>query len=98
MKGINLYRALVLFLVAAVLWVFGTLPWVVIKPMLCDRGFSAACPDADAIDTVIRQILAFNLIVIILAGFAIARLRQHPYWQSAASSNRRRRRSRRSGR
>jgi len=97
MTSITTYRMLVLFLVAAVLWLFGTLPWIVIKPMLCDRGFSAACPDASAIDTLIRQILAFDLIIIILSGFAIARLRQHPYWQQT-SSNPRRRRSRRNRR
>ncbi|MEO0406101.1 MAG: hypothetical protein AAF289_01995 [Cyanobacteria bacterium P01_A01_bin.135] len=70
-----MHRAILLFLVATVLWIFGSLPWVVINSLLCDRGFTGACPDPKAVSTAVRQILALDLILMIMAAFAVIQLR-----------------------
>ena len=94
-----MYRAIVLFLAAAVIWIFGSLPWVVLTSLLCDRGFETACPDPEAVGSAVRQILALDLILIIMAAFCIAQLRQHPQFpRFFASESRRARRARRARR
>jgi len=68
---------LVLFLVCAVLWVFGTLPWVIINYFLCTSPDpSVACAYPDNYGYYARQILATDAIVVICAGFAIAQIRR----------------------
>lgn len=85
-----MYRAIALFLVAAVLWICGSLPWVIINTLLCDRNFTAACPDPEAVRTAVRQILALDLILIIMSAFAIVQLRQSPFRLRASARRSRR--------
>ncbi len=68
---------LVLFLMCSVLWVFGTLPWVIINYFLCTSpDSSVACAYPDTYGYYMRQILATDVIVIICSGFAIAQIRR----------------------
>lgn len=68
---------LVLFLVGSVLWVFGTLPWVIINYPLCTSPEpSVACAYPNTYGYYMRQILATDVIVIICSGFAIAQIRR----------------------
>ncbi|MGF1514766.1 MAG: hypothetical protein ACFB5Z_13880 [Elainellaceae cyanobacterium] len=73
-----MHLALIIFLAAVVLWVCGTLPWIVANGFLCNLASSSACPDPTTVQSYIRQMLALDLILIIMAGFAIAQLRQGP--------------------
>lgn len=65
------------FLVASVLWVFGTLPWLVINFFLCaSPDPSIACAYPETYGYYARQILATDAIVLICCGFAIAQIRR----------------------
>lgn len=69
--------ALVLFLICSVLWVCGTLPWVIINFFLCrPPDPSVACAYPDIYGYYAQQILATDAIVLICAGFAIAQIRR----------------------
>lgn len=68
---------LVVLIALAVLWVFGTLPWLVINFFLCVRPEpSVACAAPDTYSQQAGQILTADLMVIICAGLAIWRLRK----------------------
>ncbi|MEB3359337.1 MAG: hypothetical protein VKK04_21605 [Synechococcales bacterium] len=67
---------LVIFLVVAVLWVFGTLPWLVMNYFFCFPEPNSACDDPAAYTRYARHILSFDLILVIVSGFAIAQLRR----------------------
>ncbi|MGF1538403.1 MAG: hypothetical protein ACFB4J_18230 [Elainellaceae cyanobacterium] len=86
-----MYLVLKLVLVAAVLWIFGTLPWVVVNAYFCSLPSSIACPDPVPVQDYIRQVLALDLILIILAAFAVAQLRRHPRPRSKTDRPQRRR-------
>ncbi|MGF1498037.1 MAG: hypothetical protein ACFB8W_14620 [Elainellaceae cyanobacterium] len=67
---------LILFLVLAMLWVFGTLPWVVMNFFFCFPEPNFACDDPATYTRYARQILALDLILLIMSGFAIAQIRR----------------------
>ncbi|MEL6223775.1 MAG: hypothetical protein AAFR31_14165 [Cyanobacteria bacterium J06627_8] len=68
---------LIFFLVGAVLWVFGTLPWLIINYFLCaSPDPSVACAYPDTYGYYAKQILATDFIVAICGGFAIAQIRR----------------------
>ncbi|MEB3210896.1 MAG: hypothetical protein VKL39_06055 [Leptolyngbyaceae bacterium] len=77
---------LVLFIVGSVLWVFGTLPWLIINFFLCTSPEpSVACAYPDTYGYYARQILATDFIVILCSGFAIAQIRRLRRAQQARS-------------
>lgn len=68
---------LVLLIVVAVLWVFGSLPWLAINYFLCVRPEpSVACAAPDTYSEQAGQILSADLMMIICAGLAIWKLRK----------------------
>ncbi|MGJ3252205.1 MAG: hypothetical protein ACFE0J_13920 [Elainellaceae cyanobacterium] len=67
---------LVVFLVLAVFWVFGTLPWLVINFFLCFPEEGVACSDAEAYARSARLILSVDIIVILLSGFAVFQIKR----------------------
>ncbi len=87
--------ALVSFLAAVLLWILGTLPWVVLNAFFCSLEASIACPDPATTQTYILQILAVDLILIIMAGFAVAQLRHQPRPRFGSRRSKRRRSKRR---
>lgn len=67
---------LVGFLVMAVIWVFGTLPWVIVNSVLCTPDPGVACAAPQNFGRYIRFILSADIIVLLLSGFAIFQLRR----------------------
>lgn len=68
---------LVLFLIGALIWVCGTLPWLIINFFLCVRSEpSVACAYPDTYVQHAGQILAADMVIIICSIFAVMRLRK----------------------
>jgi signal transduction histidine kinase len=62
---------LVIFVAIAVIWVFGTLPWVLINQFLCFPEAGIACENPQQVSQTIRTILAIDIGVISLSIGAI---------------------------
>ena len=67
---------LVLFLVGAVVWIAGTLPWVTINYVLCLPDPTIACENAADYGRQARQILAADLVLVLCSVFAIFQIRR----------------------
>ncbi|MGB3492661.1 MAG: hypothetical protein WBA57_08025 [Elainellaceae cyanobacterium] len=79
---------LVLLIALAVLWVLGTLPWLVINFFLCVRPEpSVACAATETYSQQAGQILSADLMFIICAGLAIWKLSKLNRQQRLESKN-----------
>ncbi len=65
-------------LLLSVIWIFGTLPWIVLNSVLCnpDPDPGAACAAPQNFGRYTRLILSIDIIAVLLSGFAIFQLRQ----------------------
>ncbi|MBD2460852.1 hypothetical protein H6G89_07320 [Oscillatoria sp. FACHB-1407] len=63
-------------LVIGILWIFGTLPWIVIWDYLCSHEPPIACPNPSQLWQQVGAVIAVDIMFIGLCGLAIHRLRR----------------------
>ncbi|NET48852.1 MAG: hypothetical protein F6K09_09025 [Merismopedia sp. SIO2A8] len=67
--------ALVLLLIAITVWIFGSLPWLVFNYFVCIPEPTLACTLPTKFESIAQNIVIVNVLLIVLAGVAIAHLR-----------------------
>ncbi|MGK7888510.1 MAG: hypothetical protein AB4042_04200 [Leptolyngbyaceae cyanobacterium] len=65
---------LVLLLISIVVWVLGSLPWLVINYLLCVPEPMTGCARPSDFMEVAQMLLIGNVLLVVLAGVAIAYL------------------------
>lgn len=68
-------RLYVLMLVISVLWIFGTLPWLVVNRLLCASSASDVCAHPD-FGQQASSILLLDALLIATSVYAIVQLRR----------------------
>ena len=67
---------LVLLLVAIMIWVLGSLPWLILNYLICFPEASIGCADPAGFANTAQYIVLFNVLLVVFAGFTIAHLRR----------------------
>ncbi|MDX2212049.1 MAG: hypothetical protein SFY66_02055 [Oculatellaceae cyanobacterium bins.114] len=66
----------VFLLIVGIVWIFGTLPWILIGDYLCSHEPPLACPDPSQFWQQVGAVIAVDVMFIGLCGWAIYRLKQ----------------------
>ncbi len=73
-------RLWVALLAIAIIWVCGTLPWMVIGDFLCSQTPPMACPNPAAFGRKVGIVLTVDVAMIVMAVASIQQMRQkHRY-------------------
>ena len=69
-------RLWVSLLAVAVVWIFGTWPWIIINNFLCSQDPPMVCPEPAEFWRKVGLVLTMDAVLIGLAAVALQRLRQ----------------------